>query len=68
MCAQIEGGAEGEKKRKPGLDLTNPEIMTQVETKSQEFNQLSHPGSSCSFYLCYIGSGDGWGPLFSIFP
>lgn len=29
-----------------GLELTNREIMTLAETKSQTFNQLSHPGTS----------------------
>ena len=28
-----------------GVDLTNPEIMTSAEIKSQRLNGLSHPGA-----------------------
>ena len=38
-----------------GLDLTNCEIMTWAETKSQMLNQLSHPGASKDFiYFFYL--------------
>ena len=37
-----------------GLKLTNHEIMTWAEIKSQTLNQLSHPGIPISFYLKQI--------------
>ena len=33
-----------------GLELTNLEIMTRAETKSQTLNRLSHPGAPELFF------------------
>ena len=40
-----------------GLDLTNHEIMTSAEIKSQMLNRLSHPGIP-DLFKCVGGGGD----------
>ena len=65
-----EGQREGGRQRIPstdsaepdvGLELTNDQIMTSAEVKSQRLNRLSHPGAPCHFLICFLFS------LFALF-
>ena len=52
---QRETENESQTESEAGFKLTNHEIMTWAKTKSQMFNQLSHPGAS-SVFLSLWGS------------
>ena len=68
ILRQRERAQAGEEERLPsrlhavttepdaGLELTNCETMTWAETKSQTFNQLSHPGTPFSILYPPISS------------